>query len=622
MLGVILVYSPVWWAGYVWDDHSHLTANPCIVGPLGLKEIWTTQRASICPLVFTTFWAEHKLWNLTPLPYHLVNIFFHAACAIFLWRLLRCLQVPGAWLGAALWALHPVQVESVAWITEMKNTESGVFFLLAGLFFVKYLKTVSTKKRVEWNWNYVLTLVFAALAMTSKSSTVILPLVLCLGAWWVEGRWQWRTLIRLAPIFVMSAVVGTFTLWLGTLEPAAAHAQLARSWPERIATVGDAIWFYLAKLIWPHPLMVIYPRWKIDAREWYSYLPFLAAIVILVALWLKRETSTRPYFFALAYFLAVLLPFLGFIDQAFWRFSFVEDHLQYLASMGPLALVAAGLARLSDFIIPRRLRLQSVLATGVLLFFGALSWQRTWAYESNETLWTDELAKNSDCWLAHNNIGNVLFEQGKLDDAVFHFRKALEIKPDYAECYYNLGNVLVQKGQIEDAILQFRRASELKPDYADPKNNLGNIFFQKGQFDEAIVSYQSASDIDPANFKILVNLARALDRKGQFARAIAEYEKAIEIDPNIAEVRFYLGNALSRVGQTDEAIDQYQEALKIAPNYAEAHNNLGIAYGEKGNLGAAITQFQEALRLKPNFSEATSNLTKAQTMARQKTDLK
>ena len=187
VLAVILVYTPSWWAGYLWDDDVVVTENPVIVGPLGLKEIWTTSAADICPLTITTFWVEHALWGLAPVPYHVVNVLLHGVSAVVLWRVLRALQVPGAWLGAALWALHPVQVESVAWISEMKNTESGLFFLLSILCFVRWLKDRGSGA----GWNYGLALLFAALAMASKSSTVILPVVLCLCAWWLKGRWQW-----------------------------------------------------------------------------------------------------------------------------------------------------------------------------------------------------------------------------------------------------------------------------------------------------------------------------------------------------------------------------------------------------------------------------------------------
>ena len=302
VLAVILVYLPVWHAGFIWDDDIHVTANPCVVGPLGLKEIWTTNAADIYPLTLTIFGLEHALWGLAPMPFHLVNVFQHAACAALLWRVLRSLRVPGAWLGAALWALHPVQVESVAWIAEMKNTQSGLFFLLSILFFVRWIKAKNLDEKTGGNWNYALTLLFAALAMASKSSTVILPVVLCLCAWWMEGRWRWRNLARVFPFFLMSIAASAVSVWAVKSHGITIDPQWVRSWPQRIVTAGDAFWFYLGKLLWPHPLIAFYPRWVIDARHWTSYLPLLAAIIVLFVLWLKRESWLRPCFFCFCLF--------------------------------------------------------------------------------------------------------------------------------------------------------------------------------------------------------------------------------------------------------------------------------------------------------------------------------
>jgi len=326
-----------------------LTANPCIVGPLGLKEIWTTNAADICPFAITTLWVGHALWGLAPLPYHLANILMHAACAILLWRVLRSLGVPGAWLGAALWALHPVQVESVAWITEIKNTESGLFFLLSILFFVKHLKRDSNEAaRSARNaaWNYGFSLLFAALAMASKSSTVVLPVVLCLCAWWIEGRWHWRNALKMIPFFLLSIAASALSIWTQTLRPGT-DPQWIRPWPQRLATAGDAVWFYLGKLLWPDPLMAVYPRWQINDRHWTSYLPTAAVILLLFILWRNRRSRVagfRALFFAFAYFIITLLPVLGLIETFISRYSLAFDHFQYLASMGPLALAGAGLA--------------------------------------------------------------------------------------------------------------------------------------------------------------------------------------------------------------------------------------------------------------------------------------
>jgi hypothetical protein len=401
ILFVILAYAPIWHAGFIWDDDIILTANPCIVGPLGLKEIWTTSAADICPLALTTFWVEHALWGLAPLPFHLVNVLMHGACAVLLWQVLRSLRIQGAWLGAALWALHPVEVESVAWITEMKNTESALFFLLSILFFVKCLspenvaqQPATTKLPVRERVSvrnasaYAVCLLFGALAMASKSSTVVLPVVLCLCAWWLEGGWHWRNVVRVVPMFLMSIAASAVSLWTQGLQLATApDPQWVRPWSQRLAAAGDAVWFYLGKLIWPDPLITIYPRWQIDAGQWISYLPLLAVIFLFSVLWLNRRGWSRACFFAFAYFLTALLPVLGLIDNSIFRYSMVFDHLQYLASIGPLALAGAGLARASDYVLPKRPRLQSGLCAGVLLILGIASWQRSWVYKDRETRW-------------------------------------------------------------------------------------------------------------------------------------------------------------------------------------------------------------------------------------------
>jgi len=518
ILAVVLVYQPVWHAGFIWDDDNHLTANPCIVGPLGLKEIWTTSAAIICPLTLTTFWVEHALWGLNPVPYHLVNVLLHGACALLLWRVLRSLQVPGAWLGAALWALHPVQVESVAWITEMKNTESGLFFLLSILFFVRWLRARDLDEQTGVGWNYALTLLFAALAMASKSSTVILPVVLCLCAWWTQGRWHWHNLAKVAPLFLMSIAASAVSIWTQKVELATAtDPQWVRTWPERLVTAGDAVWFYLGKLLWPYPLITIYPRWQIDAGQWASYLPLLAVILVLFILWLKHESWSRPWFFVFAYFLVALLPVLGLVEHYFLRYSFVGDHFQYLASMGPLALAGVGMVRLADFVIRKRYWLQSTLGAGVLVILGILSWHRAWSYESEEILWTDTLAKNPNCWVGHYNLGVALDQKGQVDEAMVQYQKALEINPHYADPHFNLGVALAQKGQVDEAMAHFRKVLEINPNYAEAYYNLGIALSQKGQIDKAIAQYQKALEIKPGLAEAHNSLGDALVQNGQVA---------------------------------------------------------------------------------------------------------
>ena len=622
-LAVILAYGPVWQAGFIWDDDIHVTSNPCIVGPLGLKEIWTTGAASICPLVFTTFWLEHALWGLAPLPYHLVNVLQHGVCVLLLWQVLRYLQVPGAWLGAGLWALHPLQVESVAWISEMKNTQSCLFYLLTILFFLKWLKTRTPHAQKREHWNYALTLLFAALALTSKFSTVVLPAVLGLCAWWVEGRWHWRNVVRLAPIIVMSMVVIAVILWPQTLHTtSAAHLPWAGAWPERMARAGDVIAFYLGKLLWPHPLMMIYPRWQIDAGQWVSWLPSLAVIALLVVLWWKRQSWARPYFFALAYFLVVISPFLGLIDQSFWRYSFVEDHLQYLAGMGPLALAGVGLVRFSDLLIPDQRWLKSGLGAGLLLVLGILSWQRARVYENETTLWTDTLVKNPGCWVGYNNLGSALMQAGRVDEAIGQFQEVLVIDPDNAEAYYNLGIAFSQTGRMDEAIADYRKTLEIAPGMGKAHDNLGIALAQEGEVDEAVEQFHTALLMDPNNAEASYNLGLILAQMGRVDEAIAQFQKTLLMDPNDADLHTSLGTAFFKKGQTDQAIEQYQKALALQPDSPLTHTNLGVAFNQKGRTDEAIAEFQEALRLKPDDADAQNGLAQAQAAARQGSDSK
>jgi len=650
ILLVVVSYLPVAWAGYLWDDDVNLTANPCIIGPLGLKEIWTTSAADICPLVRTTFWLEHALWGLAPLPYHVVNVLLHAAGAVALWRVLRSLSVPGAWLGAALWALHPVQVESVAWTTEMKNTESGLFFLLSILFFGKWVKAGGPTERSGSHGHYALALLFAALAMASKPSTVILPLVWCLCAWWLEGRWQWRNLVRTAPVFLMALVASAVAVWVVKLSKVGVDLGGTRTGPERLVTAGKAVWFYLGKLAWPHPLSAVYPRWVIEAHHATSYLPLLGVMVVFSVLWLGRASRLRPWFFAFAYFLAALLPVIGLVDHDFFAFSYVGDHFQYLASMGPLALLGAGLARGAEFVLPGKTLLPATLGAGLLLVLALLTWQRACIYENEETLWTDTLKKNPNCWMGyydlgvvfagrnqmdeaislfhkslalyplfaatHYNLGKALEEKGETDAAIVEYQKALDLDPASTATRDNLANALVKMGRVDEALIQYRKTLEIDPNFAEAYDNLGDLLLRQGQMDEAMAMYEKALALNPEIAGAHYNFGNALVQKGRVDEARAEFQKALEINPDFAEAHFALGVVLAQSRQVDEARLQLQKTLEINPRFAEAHFVLGIIYEQKGQVDEAIREYQNALAINPNFVKAQASLAKAQAMAR------
>jgi tetratricopeptide (TPR) repeat protein len=438
-------------------------------------------------------------------------------------------------------------------IPQIIDTQSGIFYLLAVMFFVRHLqerKKVEGEKEPGPSTFYLLpfSLLCAVLAMASKSSTVMLPITLGLCAWWVEGRWQWRNVARLAPVALMAVVPAALTLWTQKILGQNAESELwARSWPERLCTAGDAIWFYLGKLIWPHPLVFIYPRWQVDAGSWISYLPLVAALGLLAGLWWYRATWGRPWFFAYAYFVGALLPVLGLVDGFFWRYSLVGDHFQYLASMGPLALAGAGLARLAEVFVPGNGLIQSRLAAGLLLVLGMLSWQRAWVYENLETIWTDTLAQNPDSWMAHNNMGDVYLQQQKLEEARGEYEQALKLNPQEVNAHSNLGIILAQEGDYHASIREFNAALKIRPNFGRAINNLAAALESEGRTDEALTAYRKAEEINPYYPEIHFNLGTILLKQGRAEEAVAEFQEALRLKPNDPEVMKSLAEAQAKL---------------------------------------------------------------------------
>jgi tetratricopeptide (TPR) repeat protein len=639
---IFIIYEPVWRAGFIWDDDAHVTANPCIVGPLGFRAIWASTAAVYYPLVLTSFWLQHALWGLNPIPYHLVNIAMHAACAILLWRVLLALGVRGAWLGAALWAFHPIMVESVAWITELKNTQSCFFYLLAILFFLNWRKGCGTAGVGGVSYWYWLALLCGTLSILSKSSTVMLPVVLGLCVWYMEGRWSWGMVWRPVPFLLVSVAASGWTVWEQKFHSGALGQPWEQNWPERVVAAGKAIWFYLGKLAWPHPLIFIYPRWKIDARQPLEWLPAVVAAVALLMLWRGRNGRMRPVFFAAAYFVVSLFPVLGFFSVYFFRYSFVADHFQYLASMSPLALLGAGIEMLRE----RTLKGYAPAATGfyaiLLGVLGIISWAQSRTYHDLETLWRTTIARNPECWMAYtnlgmgsykagrteeaigrfrealqfdpsdeeayNDLGAALARQGKIEEAIAQYRQALRLEPAYAEAHNDLGNALSEQGRVDDAIDQYRQALRIKPDYADAHSDLGVALSKQGRMDEAIAEFHEALRLDPALADAHGNLGVALYQTGRTGEAVGEFREALRFNPAYEKGYYSLGNVSLQQGRPAEAVAEYSEALRIDPGYADAHSNLGVALCQQGRIEEGIEEYREALRIKPSLADARGNL--------------
>jgi len=573
VIATFVAYLPAMRAGFIWDDDDHLTANPAMTAPHGLRMIWSSLTVSrYYPLTLTTFWLQRRLWGLNPLPYHVVNITLHALNGILFFLVLRRLRVRAAWLAAMLWALHPVNVESAAWITELKNTQSGVFFFLAVLCFLRF----DAQERRGW---YVLTLLCALAAMLSKPSTTVLPLVLLLCVWWNRGRWQRTDIARIIPLVGLALAMSALTVIEQRRAVLAAHTgewHLGRA--TRLIIAGKTIWFYAAKVLWPVHLMFVYPRWAVDATSLSSWMPLAGLVGVGLILWrYRRRPGPRAALFGCGCFVVALLPVLGFLDVYYFRFSFVADHFQYLASASLVALAAGAGTALCDRATARGKHVGAAVATVILFVLGSLTWRQAHCYRDAQTLWQDTIAKNPQCWLGQYNLGLALLRQGRLQEATEHWEQALQIKPDLAQAHYNLGNALLQDGKIQEAIAHYEQALRADPDLAEAHHNLGIALEQADRVQEAVGHYQQALRINPDYAKAHNSLGNALLRAGKLQEAIGQYEQALRIDPGLADAHYNLGIALEQAGQAENAIQHYEQALRINPDFAQAQIALARA---------------------------------------------
>jgi protein O-mannosyl-transferase len=568
ILLTVAVYLPAMTGGFVFDDNIYITDNPMIRAGDGLHRFWfTTEAPDYYPLTWSVLWLEWRLWGDNATGYHVVNIVLHAVNAVLLWLVLRRLKIPGAWLAGLFFAVHPVNVATVAWISEQKNTLSMLFYLVAILLYLRF------DEDGRWKW-YGLSLATFLLALLSKSAVVMLPVVLLGCVWWQRGRVRQRDLLDAMPFFVLSMALGLTTILFHYSHVLKGHPVRTAGFLSRLAAAGWVPWFYLDKALLPNDLTVIYPKWDIDASRWISYVPGMILVGCFVVFWWKRKTWGRPLLFPLGYFLVTLFPVLGFFDQSFYQYSLAADHWQYYSIIGVIALVVA-----AGVTIGRQTRqwgryLGGMAGIAVVLALGGATWKRAGLYRAPETLWRDNVAKNPNAWAAHNNLGVALREKGELDEAFGHFRQAVRLKPDFPEAHYNLGIVLLRLGKLPEATGHFEQALQFRPDFAEVYNNLGMIF--KGQ--------------------------------KQYEQAIEQFQEALKYKPDLLEARTNLGVTLSIMGRYNEAVDQFQEALRIKPDSADMHNNLGVVLAMKGSTEQAITQFTEALRIRPDFADAAYNL--------------
>jgi len=500
----LIAYLPAIRGGFIWDDDLHVTGNKALRTTQGLIDIWIHLLATpqYYPLTHTTWWATYQVFGIAPLGYHLVNVILHGLSAGILWLVLRRLSLPAAWSTAAVFALHPVHVESVAWVTELKNVQSGFFYLLAALAYLGFAIPESVPVDVGLHGRrarYALALGAFVAALASKTVVATFPLAMLVIIWWKRGRLTRTDLVPLLP-FLIVGVAGAVTTSLLEVHRVNAHgADWDLSPAERLLIAGRAWWFYIAKDLVPYRLVFIYPRWTIDVAQWWQWLFPFAAAATMATLWALRTRIGRGPAAALLYFGITVAPALGFVNIFPMLFSWVADHFQYLASIGiitlTMTLAASAVARLS----PRRYAtpILRVMSGVLLVWLGVAVSSQARIYRTPETLWRDTLAKNPSAWMAHDNLGVLLFDEGKFAEAGEHFREAVRLRPTYVPGIFNLGNVALKLDRLVEARDLYERVVRLQPDLVAAHTYLGHVYFRQHEYEMAISQYQLALALNP-----------------------------------------------------------------------------------------------------------------------------
>jgi tetratricopeptide (TPR) repeat protein len=644
LLLVVLAYLPVLRAQYIWDDDWYVTENLSLRSLEGLRSIWFEPTRQIVvsqyyPLTYTSFWLEYHLWGLDPFGYHLVNVLLHGTIAVLLWRLLLAFGVPGAWVVAAVWAVHPVMVESVAWVSERKNVLSGVFAVAAVLAYRRFdpdaFGSVAEPRR--WRW-YVTALLLFLAALTSKTVTSTLPAALLLIVWLKRGTIRIRDALPLVPWVVAGAAAGALTIWMERHAVGARGVEWSLTAADRVLIAGRALWFYTAKLLWPAHLAFNYERWAIDPAEaWQWAFPIAVAVVGAALLAGSRRIGRGPLT-AVLLFAGTLTPALGFFDVYPMRYSFVADHFQYLASIALIALAVA--AGMRAPILTRA----APLVIGVL---AVLTWRRAGVFENPETLWRDTLAKNPRSWLAHANLERYygaigaaekaveaaaavvalrsddararsrlaldLAAAGRKEEARQEHVRAVELAPDDGFVRYNYGLDLARWNEIEAAEGQYRKAIEVEPKIQRVRTHLGRILVERGDLEGAIDLFRQERELNRDAPWALGHLANALIKLGRLDEAEAVLQDQLRVDPESAAARSTLAVVLMRREDVRGAERELRRALRARPGLAEAHNTLGVVLAAQGRREESIAEYREALRLRPGYENAQRNLTAAMT---------
>ena len=565
---VAVSYFPTTQAGFVWDDMV-FTEEPVVHKASGLWQIWFSprdlkQEGHYWPLVYTTFWLEHKLWGLAPLGYHIVNVLLHFVNVLLVWRLLLRLAVPGAWAIAAVFAVHPLHVESVAWVIERKDLLSALFYLTAVLTWLRFVEAP------QWG-RYVLTLALFVAGLLSKSVVVTLPAALLIGHWWQQGRLISTDLWRLAPFFLVALTITVADVaFYRTIE----ILSLDYSLIERVLIAARALWFYAGKLLWPTGLAVIYPLWDIRIGDPLAWAYVVAAVAVAALLWFSRDRLGRGPLAGALFFAVTLSPVLGFVDYGYMQFSFVADRYQYLAGLGVMAVLVGGAVHGAS-------KLSGVLkmgATGllvvVLAFLGTMTWHQAGIYRDSITFFNHITSLNPEARNAHLNLGGALLELDHLEEGLAATRIAVEQRPDSTNAHSNLGLALFKLNRLEEAEEQLRRVLDLNPRHRNAHQNLAETLRKQERYEEAIASYRAVLEIDPEFALAHASLGTALFELKRYEEAVEAMEKAVSLQlelprARVALLHLFMGRAARELGRPEAAEELFRQVMALDPRNTE-----------------------------------------------------
>ena len=518
VLFVVIAYLPAMTSGFIWDDDLLLTANPNVRSVDGLARIWLGKAScDYTPLTFTSYWLEEKLWGDASAGYHIVNILLHAISAVLLWRIFEKLRVPGAWLGALLFAIHPVNVASVAWIAERKNALACVFFFGAWLSYLRFYELQRGKF-------YAFSILLFLLAALSKGAVVTMPIVLLGCVLWTNRRITARDALRIVPFLVIATTMALLTIRYQAT--AVNFGILPANISFRIARAGAAVWIYLREIVFPIGLSPMSPQWWPDLSSLTAYLPAILVLAFGILFFAYRRTWARPLLFISGYYLVLLLPVLGFVWMTLQQEIQCADWWQYFAAPGIFAGIAAGIITLARLTTQRAQVALHILLCGVVVALTFQTWRRASVYYSMETYCGAILAEDPELWSLQTNLGVALGQEGKLDEAIARHREALRANPRFMEAHNNLANVLVAKGAFDEGEAEYLYARQLTPSNADVLGNLADLYFREGKLQNALATDAEAIRADRYNPERYLKFGAKLMANKQFEQAAICFRNA------------------------------------------------------------------------------------------------